>query len=192
MSLTIAALNAAPAPEALALLDGVYEHSPWIAERALAQRPFTTLAALKHALASAVTQASREAQIALVRAHPELAGKAMIDQSLTAESTSEQSKAGLTHCSALEFAALQQLNADYNAKFGWPFILAVRGPRGTGLSKQQIIATFERRLQGHPDFELQECLRQIHRIAEMRLADKFNQQPELGNALWDWHESLSK
>jgi beta-ureidopropionase / N-carbamoyl-L-amino-acid hydrolase len=192
MSLTIAALNAAPVSQALASLDGVYEHSPWIAERALPQRPFATLAALKHALTIAVTQASREAQIALVRAHPELAGKAMIDQSLTAESTSEQSKAGLTHCSALEFAALQQLNADYNAKFGWPFILAVRGPRGTGLSKQQIIATFERRLQGHPDFELQECLRQIHRIAEMRLADKFNQQPELGNELWDWHESLSQ
>ncbi len=192
MSLTIAALNAAPVSQALALLDGVYEHSPWIAEHALAHRPFTTLAALKHALASAVTQASRETQIALVRAHPELAGKAMIDQSLTAESTGEQSSAGLTHCTALEFATLQQFNSDYNAKFGWPFILAVRGPRGTGLSKRQIIATFERRLQGHPDFELQECLRQIHRIAEIRLADKFSQPPELGNALWDWHEALSQ
>jgi beta-ureidopropionase / N-carbamoyl-L-amino-acid hydrolase len=126
-----------------------------------------------------------------VRAHPELAGKAMVDQSLTAESTNEQSKAGLTHCTAQEFAQIQQLNADYNAKFGWPFILAVRGPRGTGLSKQQIIAAFARRLHGHPDFELQECLRQIHRIAEMRLNDKFGLQPELGNELWDWHEALA-
>jgi beta-ureidopropionase / N-carbamoyl-L-amino-acid hydrolase len=192
MTLTLAQLNAASPSEALGMLDGVYEHSPWIAEKACALRPFATLAALKHALCSALQQSSQEAQIGLIRAHPELAGKAMVDQSLTAESTNEQSKAGLTHCTPTEFAAIQQLNADYNAKFGWPFILAVRGPRGTGLSKQQIIATFERRLHGHADFELQECLRQIHRIAEIRLNDKFGTSPELGNTLWDWHESLAQ
>jgi beta-ureidopropionase / N-carbamoyl-L-amino-acid hydrolase len=192
MSLTLAQLNAAPAAEALAMLDGVYEHSLWIAQKALAHRPFASLAALKHALAVALASASREAQIQLIKAHPELAGKAMVDNSLTAESTHEQSKAGLTRCTPQEFATLQKLNTDYNAKFNWPFILAVRGPRGTGLTKQQIIATFERRLHGHPDFELQECLRQIHRIAEMRLADKFGAQPNLGNELWDWHEALAQ
>jgi beta-ureidopropionase / N-carbamoyl-L-amino-acid hydrolase len=192
MSITLAALNAAPEVEALAMLDGLYEHSPWIAQRALARRPFASTAALKHAMTVALRDAGLEAQLKLVRAHPELAGKAMVDQSLTAESTTEQSKAGLTQCSAQEFAQIQQLNADYNAKFGWPFILAVRGPRGTGLTKQHIIDTFARRLQGHPDFELQECLRQIHRIAEMRLNDKFGVQPDLGNELWDWHESLAQ
>ncbi len=191
MSITLQQLNAAPAGEALALLDGVYEHSLWIAEQALVQRPFASLAALKNALTVVVSQASRAAQLALVRAHPELAGKAMVAQSLTAESTHEQSTAGLTHCSPAEFAHIQRLNADYNTKFGWPFILAVRGPRGTGLSKQQIIATFERRLHGHPDFELPECLRQIHRIAEIRLNDKLGMQPAWGNTLWDWQEALA-
>jgi beta-ureidopropionase / N-carbamoyl-L-amino-acid hydrolase len=192
MSITLAALNAAPEAEALAMLDGVYEHSPWIAQRALARRPFASTAALKYAMTVVLSDAGLEAQLKLVRAHPELAGKAMVDQSLTAESTHEQGKAGLTQCTAQEFAQIQQLNADYNAKFGWPFILAVRGPRGTGLTKQHIIDTFARRLQGHPDFELQECLRQIHRIAEIRLNDKFGLQPDLGNELWDWHESLAQ
>jgi N-carbamoyl-L-amino-acid hydrolase len=192
MPLTLDQLNAATPQEALALLDGLYEHSPWIAEAALKQRPFKSLAQLKVVLAEVVSQASREAQLSLIRAHPELAGKAMVSQSLTAESTNEQSKAGLTNCSPAEFAKLQQLNADYNAKFGWPFILAVRGPRGTGLSRAEIIATFERRLHGHLDFELQECLRNIHRIAEIRLADKFGVTPTLGNDVWDWQEQLAE
>ena len=190
--MTLDQLNAEPAPEALQLLDGLYEHSPWIAEQALAQRPFKSLAQLKHAMARIVAQSGLAPQLALIRAHPELAGKAMVSQSLTAESTHEQSKAGLTQCSAEEFAQLQQLNADYNAKFGFPFILAVRGARGTGLSRQQIIETFERRLQGHPDFERAECLRNIHRIAEIRLNDKFGVTPSLGNEVWDWHEDLAQ
>ena len=152
MPLTLEQLNTASAAEALQLLDGVYEHSPWIAEQALAQRPFRSLAHLKHAMAHAVRTASTDAQLGLIRAHPELAGKAMVAQSLTAESTHEQSKAGLTQCTPDEFARIQQLNADYNARFGFPFILAVRGPRGTGLSKQQIIDTFARRLDNHADF----------------------------------------
>jgi N-carbamoyl-L-amino-acid hydrolase len=82
----------------------------------------------------------------LIRAHPELAGKAMVAKTLTAESTNEQNKAGLTDCTPEEFARIQQLNADYNARFGFPFILAVRGPRGLGLSKAEIIDTFARRL----------------------------------------------
>ncbi len=97
MSLSLERLNAASPAEAAAMLDGLYEHSPWIVQAALAQRPFVSLAGLKHACAQVVTQASREQQLALIRAHPELAGKAMVSKSLTAESTGEQSRAGLTH-----------------------------------------------------------------------------------------------
>ncbi len=190
--MTLDQLNAAPALLALQLLDGLYEHSPWIAEQALAQRPFQSLAQFKHAMARTVAQAGIGPQLALIRAHPELAGKAMASQSLTAASTHEQHKAGLTQCSAEELARLQQLNADYNAKFGFPFILAVRGARGNGLSRQEIIDTFERRLHGQPDFERLECLRNIHRIAEIRLSEKFGVSPTLGNEVWDWHEDLAQ
>ncbi len=192
MPLTLEQLNAASPAEALALLEGLYEHSPWIAEEALAQRPFRSLAHLKHALAQVVRTAELDAQLALIRAHPELAGKAMVAKSLTAESTNEQSKAGLTECTPEEFERIQQLNAAYNERFGFPFILAVRGPRGTGLSKQEIIDTFARRLDNHPEFELAEALRNIHRIAEIRLNDKFAAEPVLGNDVWDWHEALAR
>jgi N-carbamoyl-L-amino-acid hydrolase len=191
MSLTIAQLNAAVPAEAVALLDGIYEHSPWIAQRALPARPFRSLAHLKHALVKALAASSTDEQIGLIRAHPELAGKAMVSKTLTAESTNEQSKAGLTDCTPEEFAKIQKLNADYNAKFGFPFILAVRGPRGTGLAKREIIDTFERRLFNHPEFELGEALRNIHRIAEIRLDDKFAADITLGNDVWDWQEQLS-
>lgn len=191
MSLTIDQLNAAAPAEAVALLEGTYEHSPWIAQRALAARPFRSLAHLKHALAQALAASSAGEKIGLIRAHPELAGKAMVSKTLTAESTNEQSKAGLTDCTPEEFAKIQKLNADYNAKFGFPFILAVRGPRGTGLSKREIIDTFERRLFNHSEFELGEALRNIHRIAEIRLDDKFSADISLGNDVWDWHEALS-
>ena len=192
MPLTLDQLNAAPLPEALQMLDGLYEHSPWIAELALAQRPFASLAQLKHVMTRVLDDAGVERQLALIRAHPELAGKAMVSQTLTAESTNEQSKAGLTNCTPEEFAHIQRLNADYNAKFGFPFILAVRGPRGTGLTKAQIIAAFERRLHGHPDFERAECLRNIHRIAEIRLNDKFGFEPVDGQRVWDWQETLAQ
>jgi N-carbamoyl-L-amino-acid hydrolase len=152
--LTLDWLNAALAAQALDALAGTYEHSPWIVEAALPRRPFATLAALKRALVEVVRDAGREQQLALIRAHPELAGKAMVTKTLTAESTHDQGKAGLTDCTPTEFARIQQLNADYNAKFGFPFILAVRGPRGLGLGKHEIIATFARRLTNHPEFEL--------------------------------------
>ncbi|MEY4258562.1 MAG: N-carbamoyl-L-amino acid hydrolase [Pseudomonadota bacterium] len=192
MSLTLEQLNRAGPTEAAQMLDGLYEHSPWIAEQALAQRPFQSLAHLKHAMCGVLDRAGRDAQLGLIRAHPELAGKAMVSKSLTAESTLEQTKAGLTDCTPDEFAKIQRLNADYNAKFGWPFILAVRGPRGLGLNKLQIIDAFERRLHGHPDFELQECLRNIHRIVEIRLNDKFGVEPTLGQRVWDWQETLAQ
>ena len=191
MPLTLAELNAASTDDALDALDGLYEHSPWLAERALMRRPFVSLAQLKLHLFRILNTAGREAQVALVRAHPELAGKAMVSGALTAESTNEQNTSGLTNCSPAEFAQIQQLNAAYNEKFGWPFILAVRGPRGLGLTRQEIIATFARRLEGHPDFELAECLRNIHRIAEIRLNDKFGFEPTLGNQVWDCAELLA-
>ncbi|KAB2901842.1 MAG: 2-oxo-4-hydroxy-4-carboxy-5-ureidoimidazoline decarboxylase [Burkholderiaceae bacterium] len=192
MTITLDQLNAATPEAAAQMLDGLYEHSPWIAEKALASRPFRSLAQIKHAMVRVLAEAPREAQIALVRAHPELAGKAMVGNTLTAESTNEQNKAGLTQCTPEEFARIQQLNADYNARFGFPFILAVRGPRGTGLAKQEIIDTFARRLDNPADFELAEALRNIHRIAEIRLNDKFGYEPVLGHDVWDWQEKLAQ
>ena len=189
---TLEQVNQSSASVALQLLDGLYEHSPWVAEQALAQRPFRSLAHLKYVLTTVLSQADAATQVALIRAHPELAGKAMASSRLTAESAHEQGRAGLTHCTPAELAQLQQLNADYNAKFGFPFILAVRGPRGSGLSKQEIISTFARRLHHHPDFELQECLRNIHRVVELRINDKFGQQPTQGHAVWDWQQALAQ
>jgi len=191
-TLSLDQLNPAGRAEFVALLEGVYEHSPWVAEAAWTKRPFRSLAHLKLTLAEAVREAGLEAQLSLIRAHPELAGKAAIAGTLTAESTNEQSRAGLTHCTPEEFAKLQQLNADYKARFGWPFILAVRGPRGLGLTRQEIITTFERRLHQPPDVERAECLRQIDRIAEIRLNDKFGVVPTLGNRVWDWAEQLAR
>ncbi len=191
MTLKLEQINAASAPQFVQLLDGTYEHSPWIAERAALLRPFASLVHLKLSLAQVVREADREQQLGLIRAHPELAGKAMVSKTLTAESTNEQSKAGLNDCTPAEFAHIQALNAAYNRKFGFPFILAVRGPRGLGLSKAEIIATFERRLDNHADFERAECLRNIHRIAEIRLNDKFGHTPILGNQVWDWAERLA-
>ena len=192
MTLTLDQLNRADVAEATQLLDGIYEHSPWIATAAMAARPFKSLAHLKHAMAHVVNSSGEQPQLDLIRAHPALAGKAMVSKTLTAESTNEQSKAGLTDCTPEEFARIQQLNADYNQRFGFPFILAVRGPRGTGLRKQEIIDTFARRLFNHPEFERAEALRNIHRIAEIRLNDKFAFEPTLGNDVWDWQERLSQ
>ena len=192
MSHTLDEFNRASPAEAELMLDGLYEHTPWIAARAVQARPFRSLAQLKHAMADVLDKAGVDAQLALIRAHPELAGKAMQAGTLTPESTGEQTRAGLTACTPEELARIQQLNRDYNARFGFPFVLCVRGPRGSGLGKQQIIDTFARRLAGHPDFERAEALRQIHRIAEIRLADKFAAPPALGNEVWDWHEKLAQ
>lgn len=169
-------------------LAGLYEHKPWIVEQALARGPFKHLAAFKRACAEVLDAAGRDAQLALIRAHPELVGKAAV---LTAESTREQSAAGLQQCSPEEFATLQRLNLEYRERFGWPFILAVRGPRGQGLTRQQIIASFARRVDAHPDAEFAECLRQIHRIAELRLSDLLGETLAEGEQVWDWAEQLA-
>ena len=188
---TLQQLNAASPEAALAMLDGIYEHSPWVAQRALSVTPFRSLAHLKLAMSQAVADAGQALQLALVRAHPELAGEAMASGTLTAESSDEQSRGGLTHCTPAELQRLRELNAAYNEKFGFPFILAVRGPRGTGLARTEIIETLARRLQGHPAYELAECLRNVDRIAELRLNDRFGAPPVAGNQVWDWAESLA-
>ena len=187
----LARLNAAPTAECIEQLAGLYEHSPWVAERAAGARPFASMPALKVALARAVREAPAELQLGLIRAHPELGRPLACAGELTAESGQEQRRAGLTACTPVELATLQRLNADYQARFGWPFILAVRGPRGNGLSVPEIITLFERRLRGHADLERAECLRQIHRIAELRLNDKFGITPSRGEQLWDWAAALA-
>lgn len=189
MPLTLAFLNTAPQHEVLQQLPGLYEYSPWIAKKALTARPFGSLAQFKYAMVRVLGEAGTQAQLALIRAHPELAGKAA--EPLTAESSHEQNQAGLTRCTPQELAQLQRLNADYGHKFGFPFILAVRGPRGSGLRKQEIIASFERRLRNSAGFEHAEALRNIHRIVEIRLNDAFDSHPSQGNLVWDWQESLS-
>jgi OHCU decarboxylase len=167
--MTLVQLNDCSRADFVARLGGIYEHSPWIAERAAVRRPFASNEALKLALQDAVSAATEAERLGLIRAHPELAGKAAVAGGLTRESAGEQAASGLHLCSADEFATLQRLNADYNARFGFPFILAVRGPTGQGLTRQAIIATFARRLKNRRSDEIAECLRQIKRIAELRL-----------------------
>ncbi len=189
---TLQHLNACAPGEFIDLLHGIYEHSPWIPERAAAKRPFATISSLKLALQDVVTQADQDEQLGLIRAHPELAGKAAIAGTLTKESTGEQTKAGLNQCSAEEFATLQQLNADYNAKFGFPFILAVKGPDGKGYTRQAIISTFARRLKNQRQDEQAECLRQIARIAELRLNDLLAHTLQFGLTVMEWAETLAQ
>jgi N-carbamoyl-L-amino-acid hydrolase len=192
MAASIEELNAASVQEASRLLEGIYEHSPWIGESAISMRPFRSLAHLEHTLARIVAEAGEERQLTLLRAHPELAGKAMVAGTMTAESTSEQGKAQLSHCTREEFDRLQQLNRDYNAKFGFPFIVAVRGPRASGLARGEIISTFERRLANPRGFELAECLRNVNRIAQLRLRDRFGAEPSQGDFVWDKLEALAQ
>ena len=183
-------LNTCDAETFTEILHGLYEHSPWIPQRAAAQRPFRTIDELKLGLQTVVTDASDDEQLGLIRAHPELAGKAAVAGELTPESTGEQAKAGLNLCTKEEFAALQELNAAYNSKFGFPFILAVKGGDGKGLSRQAIIAAFRRRLRNQADDEQREALRQIHRIAEMRLNALLSYVPHMGRDIMEWAEEI--
>ncbi|MBQ5947149.1 allantoate amidohydrolase [Massilia sp. ST3] len=187
---TLTELNACDAPVFVERLRGIYEHSPWIAERAAVRRPFASLAALKLALQAVVTEAAQDEQLALLRAHPELAGKAAVAGELTAESTSEQASSGLNRCTPEEYTALQDLNAQYNAKFGFPFILAVKGPTGRGLTRRAVIETFARRLKNQPADEQRECLRQVHRIAEIRLKELLGVEQAFGPQVMEWAETL--
>jgi 2-oxo-4-hydroxy-4-carboxy-5-ureidoimidazoline decarboxylase len=150
-----------------ALLGAIYEHSPWVAQRCWPLRPFSSLAALQAALARVLDDASPEEQLAVMRAHPELTGKAAVRSDLTADSRREQAGAGLDQCTPAQFAQLQAGNRDYGAKFGFPFIIAVKG-----LGRADILAALQRRTQHSREQEITEALAQIHRIAAFRLQDK--------------------
>ena len=162
--MTLAELNAMDRAAFVALLGGIFEHSPWVAEMACDARPFATIEALHQAMAAAVDGAGEAQQLALLRAHPELAGKAAVRGELTHDSTREQAGAGLDRCSAEEFVRIHSLNTDYNAKFGFPFIVAVKG-----LDRVGIIDRFARRLDHDRATEFAEALAQVARIARLRL-----------------------
>jgi allantoate deiminase/N-carbamoyl-L-amino-acid hydrolase len=187
---TLTNLNSCSPDAFVDTLRGIYEHSPWIAQRAAAKRPFASVAALKLALRDVVAQASEDEQLGLLRAHPELAGKAAIAGELTRESTGEQAASGLNMCSPDEYATLHKLNREYGEKFGFPFILAVRGPTGKGLARREIIGTFARRLAHQRADEMAEALRQVHRIAEIRLNDLFKVQLEFGPQVMQQLETI--
>jgi allantoate deiminase/N-carbamoyl-L-amino-acid hydrolase len=163
-------LNALPADRFAAALEGIYEHSPWIPQRAAVRRPFGSRLDLLEALQAVVAAATREEQLALVRAHPELAGKAAVRDALTPESRREQAGAGLSACTPEEFARLHRLNAAYGARFGFPFVLSVKGH-----DRASILAHFERRLGADFDTELATALAEIGRIAAFRLAERVSQ-----------------
>jgi 2-oxo-4-hydroxy-4-carboxy-5-ureidoimidazoline decarboxylase len=156
--------------EFVSALEGIFEHSPWVAQRAWSRRPFDTPTALLAALRDVMQKSSREEQMRLVRAHPELAGKAAVSGELTAESMREQAGVRLDACSSQEFERLQYLNAAYREKFGFPFIIAVRG-----LDRAQIIEQFSLRLDNGPEAEFQEALRQIEKIAALRLQERIEE-----------------
>ena len=164
--MTLDQLNALDREAFTRALGAVFEHSPWVAERAWPQRPFASVEALHAAMCEAMRQAGPAAQLNLIRAHPQLAGKAAIAGELSADSTREQRGAGLDQCSPEEFLRLTELNAHYQARFGFPYILAVRGHTRTS-----ILADLAARLPNARQAEMLEALRQIERIAALRLAD---------------------
>ncbi len=144
---------------------GIYEHSPWVAELAvsvLSENP--GMDEIARVMADCVDNASRERQLELIRAHPDLAGRAQVAGELTAESTDEQSSAGLDQCTPDEFERFQRFNDAYHQKFGFPFVMAVRGS-----SRAEILAAFEKRLENDYDVEFETALVEIHRIARLRL-----------------------
>jgi 2-oxo-4-hydroxy-4-carboxy-5-ureidoimidazoline decarboxylase len=166
MQYTLDQLNRISADAFVATLSGIFEHSPWVAEIAANQRPYGSIDALHQTMSNAVETAGETKQLALINAHPELAGKAAVRGELTAESTREQSGAGLAQCTQAEFDKLVGLNAAYREKFGFPLILAVRG-----YDRHGIIANFEARVNNSRADELRASLDQIYRIARFRLDD---------------------
>ncbi|HXY99426.1 MAG TPA: 2-oxo-4-hydroxy-4-carboxy-5-ureidoimidazoline decarboxylase [Stellaceae bacterium] len=148
----------------VAALGGVFEHAPWVAEQAWEQRPFANLATLHRVMAGVVAAAGRERQLALIRAHPELAGADAVAGALTAASRQEQGSAGLSTASGDEIARFRELNRRYRDRFGFPFVMAVKGK-----SKAEILAAFAERLAQSPEAEFDRALAEIARIARLRL-----------------------
>lgn len=166
MRISLSELNCLDQAAFVERLGHVYEHSPWVAERAWQECPFDSVPALWAAMQRTVEDANRDEQLALIRAHPELAGKLAIAGKLTDASRTEQSSAGLDRCTPEEFAQFQALNAAYRRKFDFPFIVAVRG-----LGRSEILARLAERVGNTPAHEFSTCLQEIGRIARFRLDD---------------------
>lgn len=146
---------------------GIYEHSPWVAEQveSLLLDGAAGAEVLAGLMADCVDNASPEQQLELIRAHPDLAGRAQVAGELTVESTAEQSSAGLDRCTAKEYEQFQSLNAAYREKFDFPFIMAVRNS-----TRAEILSAFASRIKNDYDEEFETALVEIHKIAGLRLA----------------------
>jgi 2-oxo-4-hydroxy-4-carboxy-5-ureidoimidazoline decarboxylase len=162
------ALNSMDAESFTAVLGGVFENSPWVAQGAWNARPFDTVASLHAAMMLIVDSASPAQQLALLCAHPELAGREARAGEMTEASQAEQAGAGLDRLSAAEMTRISELNRAYGTKFGHPFIIAVRNN-----SKQDIFEAFERRLANDAAAERITALTQVSIIARLRLDAKF-------------------
>ncbi len=160
----LAALSDLSRADFVARLGDIFEHSPWVAERAWSSRPFGSIDELHAAMVASVDAASEGEQLALICAHPELAGKEAAAGTLTRASIGEQKGAGLDQCSAGELARLRKLNVAYRERFGFPFVIAVKG-----LSRHQIMDTMEARMKNDRTTEFRACLREIARIGRLRL-----------------------
>jgi OHCU decarboxylase len=152
---------------------GIYEHSPWVAERADAvlDGAVVDMERLAEIMADCVDNAASEDQLTLICAHPDLAGKAQVAGELTAASTTEQASAGLDQCTSEEFDQFQSLNAAYKEKFAFPFVMAVRQS-----GRSEILQAFATRLINDYDAEFETALQEIHKIARLRLAAMQEQQ----------------
>jgi 2-oxo-4-hydroxy-4-carboxy-5-ureidoimidazoline decarboxylase len=155
-------LNSLSQDEFVSAIGWVFEHSPWVAERACGTRPFATIDALHKAMVDQVELASPQEQLALLRAHPDLGTRARISDA----STGEQAGAGLDRLTPAEFDLLQRLNAEYRGKYGFPFLYAVKGS-----TKSDILEAMEARLGNTPEVEYREALRNVYRIARFRIED---------------------
>ncbi len=164
--MTLDQLNSLSQADFTTALAGIFEHSPWIPEATWPRRPFASVDELHAQMCATLAAADLDAKLALIRAHPELAGKLAIRGELTDASLREQAGAGLNECSPEEFARLTALNAAYIARFGFPFILAVRGH-----TRDSIIANMAARVANEREVEINTALAQIERIAGFRLRD---------------------
>ena len=164
--MTLAALNAASRAEFTAALGHLFEHSPWVADETWARRPFRDADQLQAELCATMRRAPRERQLALIKAHPDLAGRLAQQNQLTADSTREQASAGLNRLGAAELAEFQALNTDYRARFGFPFIICARLN-----AKDAILAAMRTRMANTPEQEFHAALGEIEKIARLRLDD---------------------
>jgi 2-oxo-4-hydroxy-4-carboxy-5-ureidoimidazoline decarboxylase len=161
---TLSDLNRMSIAEFVSALGGIFEHSPWVPERAAAKRPFASLDSLHGAMVAAMWAASEAEKLALLRAHPQLAGKEADAGTLTAHSTSEQDSVGLTRLTPDEKARIVSLNAAYLGAHDFPFIIAVKLR-----SKREIFSEFERRVNNPREIEFTTALAEVGRIARIRL-----------------------